>query len=651
MSVRVVIGYLACVAFATAYQIRYNDCRHVTNIMSLDRQSLCGRPPVATTPTLTYDLLQMREIVTLEGWSCQVTRSVFTLYCGAFSHLKMIDVPKISEPVSIPPDQCAKMVRDREFKSPSGTKYRIELDRDNVLDGAELGALTLTGGSGGSNCQGQQAKIKGKVINGVMELDSYHVVVLKEKYESSSKSGKMVALHSHKEIDCAPAGTGCISGSRTYVWKLPLELCPYEKVKSVAVTLEGGFYIDHQTKLVFKSLGSSFAAPRNCPVAKKIRPTHHHRLFLADKSMTWPALLDSELDITLQIKLSAEYVSYQLSNTKATSLALIDKAVCDRTSSLVLSEDVFKLHNTTFGRVRGDLLYVFECPVKLGSVVSSETCITDLKLAGDAGYVNPDTRVWKQGTAERSCQAHFPTAFRATNNVWFQAEPVVKALAAPSYKPLMEVQAGSAPTTELFDESTGLYTLEELQSWKNSLVEAGFARDVTTSMNYGLCQNDEGCQSNHRYNSETTYSLNNLIPAITSELDFWGRAKKWLEEQAALLCLLVLVLEGLKMLTYLVSFFQNLWKDGLCAALFCIFNCLFPAWPVNKPLDPPPGYHQVPASAPGVGGMEMVNMGPAVGPGLPPRVGAPGYPAVPTSSPFVPISGSGPIVRPPTGRT
>ena len=157
-------------------------------------------------------------------------------------------------------------------------------------------------------------------------------------------------------------------------------------------------------------------------------------------------------------------------------------------TTLVPSDDVFRLHNTTFGRVRGDLLYVFECPEKLGSVVSSETCITDLKLAGDSGYVNPVTRVWKQGTATRACQTHFPTAYRASNGVWFQAEPQVKALAAPSYKPLMEVQAGTAPVAELFDESTGLYTLEELQSWKTSLVEAGFARDVTSSLNFGLCQ-------------------------------------------------------------------------------------------------------------------------------------------------------------------
>ena len=85
-----------------------------------------------------------------------------------------------------------------------------------------------------------------------------------------------------------------------------------------------------------------------------------------------------------------------------------------------------------------------------------------------------------------------------------------------------------------------------------------------------------------------------------------------------------------------ISFIQNLWKEGIFAAMFCLFNCLFPAWPMNKRPESD-GYNPVPPvpSAPGVG-MEMK----AMSPGLPPRGAShPGYPSLPMLTPYVPGTG------------
>ena len=89
----------------------------------------------------------------------------------------------------------------------------------------------------------------------------------------------------------------------------------------------------------------------------------------------------------------AEYMSFQLSPAVSTFMGSLDKLLCDRTSHIVTSSDVFKLHNNTFACVKGDVLYLFVCKDVTGSIVSSPHCITDLQLDGDEGYVDPNTRM------------------------------------------------------------------------------------------------------------------------------------------------------------------------------------------------------------------------------------------------------------------
>ena len=547
----------------------------------------------------------------------------------------MLDMPRLGMPLSLTPEQCQKMVRDREFKSPSDRNYLIKLDTENILDGMELGAISLTGGNGGVSCKGQQAKIGGKVIEDVMEMDQFSVTVLKERFEASE--GKFVAMHTHKELDCSPSGSGCNSGTHAYTWLLPRDLCPYERIQTVSVNQEAGYFVDHTAKLMFKSIGGVVTAPKNCPTGKMIRATHHHKLFLADVSSGWPALLGAEIDISLAIKLSAEYVSFQFTNSENQNMAKIDQIVCDKTKNLVVSDDLFRLYNSTFARLRGDILYIFDCPAKKGNIISSETCINNLKLASGDGYIDPISKTWKAGTSTRSCQTHFPTAFKADGNIWFQAEPHVKAISAPPYQPLMDVQRGSS-VTELFASGSGLYTEEEMASWKRSLIEAGFSKDISSTLNYGLCQGDPTCQSEHLYNDGTTFTLTNLIPKVVGELDVWSRFKRWLEEQAAILSLIVLTIEGVKMLTYAVSFCQNLYKEGIWAAMYCLFSCLFPAWPARRrDRAEEPGFHRVPGAPPAE--MELGE----IGAGSPPRPSfAPG--AYPSVRPYVAGGASAPML-------
>ena len=165
----------------------------------------------------------------------------------------------------------------------------------------------------------------------------------------------------------------------TYFWSRPRHECQYEKIRTIKLRSEQGFLVDHSAKLLFTQLGGSSPAPVNCPAGAKVRTTQHRRLLLGTVSPGWPTLVGAEVDIALEVKLAAEYLSFQFGTALGNSVSGMDKTLCDSVTDRTSWEEVFRVHNKTYGRIRGDVLYVFKCAPKMGNVVSSETCITDLK--------------------------------------------------------------------------------------------------------------------------------------------------------------------------------------------------------------------------------------------------------------------------------
>ena len=95
----------------------------------------------------------------------------------------------------------------------------------------ELREITLTGESGSVKCAGQQTRIGGEVLNGVLEVDQWLVELLTEKFEITKS--KFIAMHSHKELTCAASQNGCRSGTHAYFWNQARHLCSLERIKTV----------------------------------------------------------------------------------------------------------------------------------------------------------------------------------------------------------------------------------------------------------------------------------------------------------------------------------------------------------------------------------------------------------------------------------
>ena len=85
----------------------------------------------------TYYLLQKKVIKKMIGYSCSVIKSSFLLYCGAFSHQKFAEVPKIEITQEVTRSECQTMVQSQLFQTLEGTKHKIKLSTENLFSVTE----------------------------------------------------------------------------------------------------------------------------------------------------------------------------------------------------------------------------------------------------------------------------------------------------------------------------------------------------------------------------------------------------------------------------------------------------------------------------------------------------------------------------------
>ena len=72
-----------------AYTIDYFDCREIDAVTTYKLSKACSPRTLERTETVAYTLLQKKKVRSLTGYSCRISRSTLTEYCGAYSHTKL----------------------------------------------------------------------------------------------------------------------------------------------------------------------------------------------------------------------------------------------------------------------------------------------------------------------------------------------------------------------------------------------------------------------------------------------------------------------------------------------------------------------------------------------------------------------------------
>ena len=149
----VALATLASFDQIQAYTIDYWDCRDIDKLTTYRMNKACSPRTLEQTKTVEYTLLQKRSVLDMKGFSCRITRSTLTEYCGAYSHTKLAKTPDIEVAYPVSPQACLNIVNTGVFTTPSGTRHKINLNAENIIKSEDRGTLTI--GDNSVSCRGQ----------------------------------------------------------------------------------------------------------------------------------------------------------------------------------------------------------------------------------------------------------------------------------------------------------------------------------------------------------------------------------------------------------------------------------------------------------------------------------------------------------------
>ena len=99
-----------------AYNIKYFDCSKPSAIYKYETSHLCKESEAKEEPKSHMSVLQRLKNKSLSGHSCQVVRSSWTYYCGAYSHSKIAEIPQIEVTEGLSPNTCNDMVNSLKLR-------------------------------------------------------------------------------------------------------------------------------------------------------------------------------------------------------------------------------------------------------------------------------------------------------------------------------------------------------------------------------------------------------------------------------------------------------------------------------------------------------------------------------------------------------
>ena len=543
---------LILLPLSNAYTISYLDCNAPQRVHRYIYETICKTNPTTnTTAPKRYQLLQRVDKSEIAGHSCSIVKSTFLLYCGAYSHSKLMKIPDIEVTQPLEADECRKLLYSRKYTAADGNIYPLKLQEETLIKSMDLGVITE--GDNSVSCEGQEVQIAGHVIKDAVQVSQIKITLLQEKYQAVNSRIEVVRDHLRLPRECKKMTGGCITAERTYIWTAPSSRCNLEKVQELDLTQVGKYLVDHGRKVLLRP-GDSFPAPGRCP-SVKLTSTEYNEFYLAPAEAAGFTPLTDEVEIDIFSRSLTDYSLYEAERLFEENSEAVRDNLCKH-EFLFNDDRIHKLDGNSFASRKGDTVYLFECTERGGVIKQEKHCFKDIPIEG-GGFVNSLTRVYQNDSSPTTCNKHFPLEIR-TKQGWVSINPEIKEVSKPEDKHLEHYKTHHEDLAK-----GGLYTGKELTSWRQHLEDGSYTDAIMGTIAYGTCINSGQCPPGGG-NSRINFDLTRLNPLsdIEEELNVWHSVEKWLTKHVAILCCLVLALEAFKLLTTVVIIITTFTKEG-----------------------------------------------------------------------------------------
>ena len=472
-------------------------------------------------------------------------------------------------------DICAHAVHHRTWTDRHGNSKQINLDAETVWTSSKHGVLKID--SGAVTCRGETMKLGNEIVDNMLELQQFKLTVRRERLLEDQTDGRLKALNGHIRlpVGCSAQDGFCqISGAATYIWKTKAT-CKVVKIRTIQLEREGSYLIDHQNKLLFKP-GQRQTMPSDCGHGSYFL-TEYSSLYLMDGEANEFEVV-TEVDMALWINSRSDYVMFANENHLSSLVNRYHKSICESRYSAEHGEELLDMGGGLFARRAADVLYQFQCVKRTGAIKETGKCFDRIPLT-NGKFKDPANKVMVRAATVMDCDDTLPLVVHSQQG-WISVGKEVKRLDSSP----LNSSTLHRDTEEHEDMSGGgLYSLEELRKWRNTIEFGSFTESVveTFASKVNGCA-DEYCQP--EIDDDVTFDFNNLITQVNNVIpSVWDNVRRWLTTYGGLLSLLVLLRWTLEAAIQIALIALVMAKDGVQAAVSLLYSiCCLSLYKRNK---------------------------------------------------------------------
>ena len=399
-------------------------------------------------------------------------------------------------------------------------------------------------------------KIGNAIVNEVVELSQTRITIQHKKYKLVDKLVEVINEHIILPESCKAGSSYCQTSSNTYIWDKFPSKCNLHITKQVEMQdIGNGYLVDEEQQLVLRKL-QQLPSPRGCPL-DPVWKTEYNNIFLTT-SKEFPKIDPVNIDTLAYIRALNEFSIYAMGKRTLQSRTKISQNLCSAKFDIPLGN---KLHfdKDVFISRAGDLITMIKCVPRISTIKAQKKCYKDIPI--EDGFIDIKTRLFKQYSAPRSCTN---TQIIKAREAWVSMGTVITRVMTPDILP---EKIRKSPT-HLDLAGGSLYTQVELDKWKQESAQEDYHQATLQSLTFGLCINQGTCEAGSQEQAPN-YSLKSLIPAIPVLPNIFEKVNMFITTWGGWLSAIVLVLEGIKLLTFITIWLTTIWREGIqgCNAL------------------------------------------------------------------------------------
>jgi hypothetical protein len=547
------------------------DCNKPSKLNSYKKSEWCmpitipENPKGDKTEGIKITIVQKMLTETVRGIKCSKRVSKFRLYCGTYGHQKFFSPPTILEPETISESECSDMYARKAYII-NGKTMRIGLNQQIQFPEITHGSITYD--EYNVYCVGAKITINGEQHERMLELRTVTITMSEVDVEISPN--RIIDLQNNVELEkrCIE-NMKCLMGIDTYLILEKPNRCQLAKIRSLVVntvqlTHKGkseNYLINEEHKIILRKLDKRRS--EECDLTY-FTTDYPELMLVQDSPENGARLLEmsthaDSLDLDLELRLSEEFLHFQMEMMVQSSVHEIQKHLCTLGTNSLHQLERSPIHPNALIRDRGDIIQEMLCQTV--EVTSSpgyqrhDKCSKEylpVYLGEEPVYLDMSKLVTRKPTLDLlDCNEVFPPIFETTDGQLVQAAPMVQTISLQLSKP--EQLGYHVDELEHVEETDSLlYTHKEVQAYMELFHSKRSSKAVTYALTAQYCASPGSC-GEYQPTGTLGFELSNLAQSTLKVLDWksyiWDTLDTWGHYAS---CLVILYLIG-KLISTLIS--------------------------------------------------------------------------------------------------